>query len=286
MLIYIGGDEEMIHLDASGKIDSRQTVSNLAQGDAIGARRLLTVDDHVWLAGAQGEDSWVGRLDVETHALDTILIDDYAGFDDMIWAIARSDSEIAVAATVDTSPGQKDDEISIPHSNVLVIRFDLQGLEVGRHLLGSADPETATVAYSIAADGNDGWIVGGEQHGLQSVFNLQEAWVAGIQPSEGRTWNWTSGGSPSGDVVGDVLVTDREVVVAGMFYADGTQRPWLLGLGHDGVPHWEHTFAVQGYTDSVVSEVVLDRVGRLRTANNSWNNGGETSLLQSCLVAW
>ncbi len=292
MLVYIGSDDELIHFDASGKVDVRKPMSALESMDWVGARRLLVVDDDVWLAGSGGDtpsagpDLWVGRFDPETDTLSTIHIEDHVGFSDTIWAIARSESEIAVAATVDTSPSQIDDMVLIPQSDVLVIRFDRQGQEVGRHLLGSVDPETATTAYSIAADGGGGWIMGGKQHRPGDFFNAQEAWVASVRPSEGRTWTWTSGGSPSGDVVNDILVTEREVVAAGVSQAEGMRRAWLLGLGLDGTQHWEHTFDVQGYSESVVSAVVLDSAGRLRTANNSWNNSGETSLLQSCLVAW
>jgi cysteine-rich repeat protein len=291
MLIDIGGDEDLIHFDASGQIDDRQTMSALAPMEGVRPRRLLVVDDDVWLAGTHGADSWVGRFDSEAHSLSTILIDDYAGFYDVIWAIAQSKSEVAVAATVDTGPSQIEDMLLTAHSNVLLIRFDRQGHELGRHLLGSADPETATTANSIAADADDGWIVGGNQHSVET-FTPQEAWVARVQPSEGWTWTWTSGGAWQGDDVNDILVTEHEVVVAGTSPAGYERRGWLLGLGLDGAPHWEHTFVVQGYTDSVVAAIVLDDTGRLRTAINSWYdpwdipNADEVSLLQSCLVAW
>jgi cysteine-rich repeat protein len=213
MLIYIGGDEELIHFDSSGEIDARQTVSALDPMAEIGTRRLLVADEDIWLAGAHGPDSWLGRFDTEAHSLSTIFMEDHAGFHDVIWAIARSESEVAVAATVDTSSSYEGDMGPlITHSNVILIRFDIQGQEVGRHLLGSADPEITTVAYSIAADrsGGGSWVANNMEwrssahtkHGWHAFSPARDRRGRGRIPSRCRAtrtpcylrWCWTTRG--------------------------------------------------------------------------------------------
>jgi cysteine-rich repeat protein len=291
-LLVRGGDEELLHLDTSGQIDTRLSLSEVVQpvGFGVGALRLLVVGRHVWLAGSHGHDLWVGRFDVETQVLATVLTEDHAGFDDEVRVIAGSDSEIAVAATVDMSPSSDGDLFLAPDSDVLLIRFDLEGQEVGRQLLGAAEPELATRAYSIAADATGGWVVGGIQ-GKPSGgwYSTQAAWVTGIHPDEGWAWTWTSAAAEPGPTnvatVEDIVVTDHDVVAVGSFHDAGNSRAWLVGLGLDGALHWEQSLEDQGYENSEATAVVLDQTNRLRIASNAWNND-DTSLLQACIVAW
>jgi cysteine-rich repeat protein len=297
-LVTRGADEELLHLDATGQIDTRLFLPDFVQlaGLSVSPARLLVADGHLWLAGRGAgadldvaPDLWAGRFDIEAQVLDTILNEDYVGFDDHIWAIAGSESEVAVAATVDTSPSVDGDTFLTPHSTVLVIRFDLQGQEVGRHLLGAAEPGIAAVAYSIAADGNDGWVVGGDQHPMQGPLTTpQKAWVTRIHPSEGWMWTWASAGPPAGGLlVNDILVSDRELVAVGQAYGETGEQYWLMGLGLDGARHWEQNLGERDFLASEVTTVVLDDANRLRTTNRAWNwNGDNTTLQQSCLVAW
>jgi cysteine-rich repeat protein len=279
-----GSDEELIHLDASGRVDTRLLVSDLVQpaGFSVSALRLV-VDRDVWLAGTHGQDLWVGRFDVETHVISTVLTEDYAGFYDTAWAIAGSESEIAVAATVETSARWDDDVGLIPLSDVLVIRFDLQGQEVGRQVFKAADPQVATEANSIAADGKGGWIVGGDQHGTAIFSGPQNAWLARVHPSEGWTW-----ANSDGIVLEDIMVAGREIVAVGFAYDDDGARYWLMGLGLDGGLHWEQIFEEPGFRGAEVRAVALDHGNRIRTVNRALNSHLENdpTLLRSCLFAW
>lgn len=286
--------EELIHLDSSGQIGARILLQDVAQpaGFTVKANRLLTIDHHIWLVGRGGNqgggtDLWVGRFDIETQVLSTILAEDHVGFLDEAWALARNESEIAIAATVNTGPYMEGDEPLTPHSNVLVIRFDLQGQEIDRNLFGADEPTIATHARSIASDGKDGWIVGGAQHTTGAeIYVQQKAWLAHIDTAEGEARTLTSNQPPLDvAIVEDILTSDREVVAVGRTFAESGHDSWLFGIGLDGAPHWEQKFQASGYEVSSVVVAVWDHASRLRTANNVWDLG-ETSLLQSCLFAW
>lgn len=277
---------QLFHLDEAGKIGAQVEIA--AATDVYRVPHAIEVTPtSVWIGGSSQEDLWLGRYDVATEELTTLLFEDHLGYKDVIWAMGRSPTEIAVAATVSTSPNWDLDVGLTATTDILLIRFDLQGKEIGR-ALSSAEPEAthARLAERVTWDGKDGWVVGGIGHPFD-VNVPYASWVARIDPPP--TWEWTDYGFSDTlmDIISVAGLEGDVIVASGYIDSDPGDEiiveGWLAGLNADGSIRWqhEHRSAEHAYYEERLLEV--DHEGRVRTGARASTSQG-SSRLESCLI--
>jgi cysteine-rich repeat protein len=180
---------KLIHLDSSGNIGAIVDIDSAFDLPVI-AHTVEFGDTSVWIGGERQGDFWLGRYEVDSDHATTVLLEDHIGYRDTIQALGRSENEIAAAVTVSTSPNFLEDFELIAMTDVLLIRFDLAGNELGRSLSG-AEPDSvyARTAMEVASDGQEGWIVGGTLTPI-GLFLWGQVWVSRFEPAS--TWEWRS----------------------------------------------------------------------------------------------
>jgi cysteine-rich repeat protein len=305
--------DELLHIDAFGQIDTQITLAELLRAENVLAGavldRLLGFDGRLWLAGAAWKshdsdvDMWLAIYDTSSATLSTILLEDYAGYHDEIRAIAASDTELAVLATVNTSPEHDEDLLLRANSDVLLLSFDRHGVETDRVVLGEqassiatvqvAAPPARRVARALASDGEGGWVVGAVQY--------DGAWVTRVHPTKG--WTWTSRAIfPRGVAVEDLVVIDGKTIVVGSTVGSGVE-PWIVGLGSSGRVEWQRYESDAHLSNELGSgaptrddlgsgaptrdeeySVIRTGDGRVQRAGKAWTPD-ERSVLRSCNIS-
>ncbi|NJK31076.1 MAG: DUF4215 domain-containing protein [Deltaproteobacteria bacterium] len=286
--------QEIIHIDDSGQVDEKIVLQDLVAAenvvDYVHLRGLLYLDSHLWLAGGARDgdtpesDMWLGILDHEANTLTTKLFEDYAGYPDMIEAIAYDGDEIAVAATAETSPAHDWDLVLQPRAEVLLIRFDRNGSEIERATYSEEPAPIATRAVALTSDGEGGWVVAGDQYDTtSSAFFDSSALVTRFHATSG--WTWKSTGPYGGNVdIASIVSAEREIAVVGGAFAGSGYVSWMLGLGEDGNLDWQRHEADVGYPSTEEHAAVRNLEGGLRVAGRAWIPGSK-SVLRSCVIA-
>ncbi len=270
---------ELLHFDGAGALDARVDIGAAARV-SLAARVIESVGSEVWIAGKSRQNLWLGRLDREAGTVETLLLEDHAGFDDDVWAIASNEAEVAIAATVNTSPSLDGDSILDPTSDVLLIRFDHQGNEVGRSL-SSAGERLALRAHALLDDGEGSWIVGGVQYDARDLLGIEAAWIARLDPRPG--WTWVDlGPLGHGAAFGDLVMIERDVVFAGGAYGVMALQQWLARVGSGGALVWQRSSESE-LAFNHATAVVRETTGNLRIAGKAWTPD-ESSVLRTCLV--
>ncbi|NJK31654.1 MAG: DUF4215 domain-containing protein [Deltaproteobacteria bacterium] len=286
--------DELLHITATGEVDNQLLLTALIQTNpAIQdtfVYQLQAFDARLWVAGGASGfdmpdvDMWLGVLDPGGQTVTTILFEDYAGKVDVIKAVGHSDTEIAVAATVETTLGQSDpnEPDPFPHSDIVFVRFDRNGVELGREFFTEQPATVATRAHAVVPDREGGWVIAGAQY-ESAGWHPWSAWVTRVHPTGG--WTWKSSGPYATSVsVGDVAVVDGAIVVVGAAYIDPDRHAWVVGLASDGQVSWQRYGADAGYLAAKEDVVMLGLDGRLRTAGTAYDPDAR-SVLRSCLIA-
>lgn len=268
------------------------------QGEAVGAVDVLAaagmlpwvatmvssptaLPTQIWLGGASEGDAWVGRLDGQSGTIATIMLDDYAGYDDVVRAIGHHEDRLAVAATVSTTPNADGDQPLTAQTDILLVEFDMQGVERSRVLLGPGTLEGyARHAGSVVRQA-EGWAVGGWQQPL-AVLDPFEVWVAG--PAFGPA-EWGSGAVLPGSQTATfaaLLASEASVVVSGSRVRDGHFVGWLAGIDAEGEMIWEHVEPDELGSHEEGS-LFIDAAGRVRAIERVSRSG--SAQLRSCILA-
>ena len=285
-LLLSGSLDQLLHLDQAGQVISTVDLDTSA-GVQVRAQAIEHTSAGVWIAGASQGDLWLALYDPATDGLTTLLLEDHLGFNDEIQAIGRSQTKIAVAATVSTSPNFDEDLLLTATTDILVIYFDLQGKELRRTLLG-ASPESAFArhASSISADLAGRWFVGGIEQPFDPITDAQ-LWLARVESdtSEG-SWEWTSQGVlDTVDFAGIVGVNEGILAAAGRLATDASSvQSWLGSVTSEGALDWQRSEDEPDYDHATYRVLVGDAGGQVRGATKSWGPG-DSSLLRSCLIS-
>ncbi|NJK32381.1 MAG: DUF4215 domain-containing protein [Deltaproteobacteria bacterium] len=286
--------DELLHVTADGEIDRQFLLADLIQGDPIVqdifVYRLQTFDGRLWLAGGAsgvdvpGADMWLGVLDPGGQSVTTLLLDDYAGNVDLIKAIGHTETEIAVAATAETALGHldPDEPDPFPHSDIVFVRFDRNGVEVGREIFTEQPSTIATRAYTVVSDGEGGWVIAGAQY-ESAGWNPWSAWVTRVHPTSGWTWK-SKGPYETSVMVGDLAAVNGEFVLVGDVFANSSRHSWMVGFAGNGQINWQRHESDAGYVSAKEHVAVANFDGRLRTAGIAYD-ADVRSLLRSCMVA-
>ena len=285
-----GTNYELAHYDSDGAVTSTATVASEA-GLAVSVHAAEHTPNGVWLAGELEGDAWVAIYDPALGSVTDILLEDHLGHRDSVYAMARNESQVAIAATVSTSPNFDVDVPLLASTDILVIQFDLEGNEIQRTLLGPG-PDSALVrtANRISSDDAGLWFVAGSST-PRSVIAAHQVWLAPVQPAS--AWDWTTEATKSiwwGDMVG---VEDGVIVGTNQTGIDDSSAPtldgWLGDVASGGDMRWELGSATEDveddrhYTHRVLAR---DSEGRVRTAGTIAASGSEgPSTVRSCLVA-
>lgn len=277
-----GGNTERI-VDIAAEVGFPVTPQVLEYGDTS-----LWLGGKVW-AGGSRHDIWLGRYDLASGEITTVLHEDHLGFDDAIDVSGRRSTELAFAATLRTSP-----DLEVNATDILLLRFDLQGNELGR-TVSAADPESLhiRVALGITPDPTGGWIVAGVQLPLDQVARSQ-VWATRFEPTP--SWQWTSADilhDDEGASFGGVVASEAGMILAGALrtFEDGAylSQAWVGGFDLGGTPRWQHTHFEAGYRNYRDMELALDSAARVRVVGKAWQeqdpDPSRPSLLESCIVA-
>ncbi|WP_244924079.1 hypothetical protein [Enhygromyxa salina] len=276
-------DNRLIHLDRDGNVTSTTPVVS-ENGASVAVATIEFATTSVWLVGQLEGDAWLGLYDPTANTVTDLLIEDHLGFQDYIYAIGRGKDEIAVAATVSTSPNFDGDIPLIASTDVLVIHYNFQGIELQRSLLGpNTDPDFVRVASRIVSDASGRWFVGGP-YIPRDTTALYQTWLAPLQAE--THWTWTNDVS-----LGDVAGAENGVIVAtNRLDTDASNVPitegWLVNLGWDGAKLWDFGAVdddVASYTHYVHQALAGVADGRFRTAGVT--TSGEIPTVRSCLIS-
>ncbi|PRQ05966.1 hypothetical protein [Enhygromyxa salina] len=278
----------LLRYDLDGNLEATTAVESEA-GEDVTVYAIESTPGGVWLAGSLGEDAWVGLYDPVGDSVRDVLLEDHLGYRDQVYAIARHQDEVAVAAIVSTSPNHDEDIMLLASTDVLVVHFDLQGHELRRTLVGpSPDPEYVRGATEIVADGVGNWFVGGNTT-PHDVAAFSTGWVVPVQAPP--PWSWSTDKAQF-DTIGDLLADVEGVLIAGNRTATDTSgaligQGWISSLAADATIRW--TFdradgAIHDYRHFAHEVLTRDIEGRVRTAGVYYEPAG-ASVLRSCLVA-
>ncbi|WP_146158551.1 hypothetical protein [Enhygromyxa salina] len=277
----------LVHLDQDGA--SVSTVDLDAEvGLYVSARAIAATSAGIWVAGTSQADMWLAVHDPTTNATTTRLLEDHLGFKDEVQAMGVSPTELAIAATVSTSPNFDDDLLLTATTDILVIQLDLQGTERTRTLLpATPDSPIARHASSISADAAGRWFVGGVQR-PRSVGVDAQLWVARVDPEQ--RWEWTSDELlDSVGFAGIVGVDDGVLAAGGQLITADADTPsihaWLGSVASDGALRWQHANRPADHDHNEYKVLVRDAEGRIRAASKAWGPG-DSSLLRSCLISY
>ncbi len=271
----------LVHFEQDGSAGSPIAIETQA-GAAIQVKSLERTDAGIWLAGDLEVDAWLGLYDPASDTVTELLHEDYLGFRDHIYAIAQSEDEVMVAATMSATPNNDGDSPLVATTDILMIAFDHSGNELRRTLLDpNADPEFVRFADSLVVDPSSGrWYVGGRYVPKYSTIDPAQVWFA---PAEAQAaWQWVHEAR-----LGD-FVSGYGGFIAATTQSGTTQ---LLGrvtnLGEDGTVRWSFDRLdgddVPNYENFSQQALAKDPVGQLRTAGIVY--GADSSRLRSCLVA-
>ncbi|NVB36878.1 hypothetical protein G6O69_03490 [Pseudenhygromyxa sp. WMMC2535] len=278
-LLETGNDEVLLRLSVEGDIEGELLLSERIDDAELGVsiKDMSAVEGSVWLTGRLGGDLWVGRLDLEHDELETVLVEDQLGYIDTGMRLARAADELAVAAKIESGPSSDGDLMLVPPSHVLLVRFDLDGHELGRTALGEGEPLLAADIHALVADGEGSWVVAGVRRPTNELLDLGEAWVEAVGAEQ--AWEWTRTSVLEDEVrVEALLAGDGEVLALG----SESGQAWAMGLGRDGVPRWEYGFDDEGFDSVELLVAAWDPRGSLRTGGRAWL--GQTPSLRTCLV--
>ncbi len=289
-LMQSGMQSLLIHVDEEGGTSEAIDLAELA-GASVLAHAVEYGDNEVWIGGATQGDLWLARYDLGSETLTTVLNEDYLGlgFSDEILALGRSPTEVAVAGTVSTSPNFDGDIILTATTDILIVRFDLQGTEIGRSV-ASADPESlfARRALDVVSAGAGGWISGGIQTPIEPLADYP-IWVARSEPAP--AWEWTSYGllDELGLGYGGIVGIEGALVMAGGSHAvDALGTPavdgWVAGFDADGTLRWQQSHTNPDHTYYENKLISVDPEDRLRIVAKTWTSD-ESAAFQSCLIA-
>ncbi len=274
-------ENSLIHIDDDGSVGAPVPIDTQADA-AVHVAALEFTAAGVWLAGDRQGDAWVGLYDPESGVVTDLLVEDHLGFNDYVHAIARADGEVAVAATLSTSPNFDDDGLVTAATEILVVHFDLEGDELRRTLLSpNPDPEFVRFAQRLVFDQpSNRWYVGGNSTPKQSTAGPWRAWFATVEAQAG--WQWTHD-APFGDLArgqaGLIMATTWIDVADGL-------RGELTSLAADGTVRWTFgrtTDDVANYEDFRLYVLARGSEGQLRTAGRL--HDVHSRKLRSCLVA-
>ncbi len=298
------GATELMHFDGGGNLERTVNIFSTFGVGPLGATAIEYVDGSVWIAGSVSGDTsldlWLGRYDSTSGQATTLLLEDHLGFDDGIHALGRSNTEVVVAATVSTSPNYSGDVILTARTDILLVRFDLQGNELDRVLWASKpESEFARVAKKVVSDGQGGWYIGGSDDGINPTLFEPQSWVRWVKPSPNSgevpdsddNWVWTSHGLGAFVSFGDVAaVADGDVILAAGAFVDGVQEGWLARIGLGGEVGWRQSNTFEEHPHYAEQRITVDSGGRIRVVGRAWTGGPSSSSwsssLKSCLVAW
>jgi hypothetical protein len=224
---------DFVSLDADGNVD--QTVVLSEEGVGHWPEDWIETASGVLLGGSEQGNFWLGRLD-GNGAIETLVQEDYAGFDDGVMRLARYGDVIGALVDVglysypDLEPGP--DAVI---GSTLLVEYDEQGVELQRTLLAMPGE---TIADSVTWNGKtldvdaDGtWIVSGEASDtLPAGENY--GWVTAVRDGEilwtyetPQDLTWEARGLATTTVTDDILlagwVTEWYVSV---------DRSWFLHL--------------------------------------------------------
>ncbi len=218
------------------------------------------------------------------------MIEDHLGYRDVTHAIARSQDEVAIAATVSTSPNFDGDAMLLASTDVLVVHFDLQGNELRRTLVGpSPDPEYVRTGTRIVADEAGKWFVGGNTTPHDATANYT-GWLVPVEAP--LAWDWTTNEDQL-EFLADLSGDDTGVLIAGNRIAPDDSgvlvgQGWLTSLASDAASRWifdRNDDAVENYLYCSHEVLVRDLGGRLRTAGVYAEPGSATPpVVRSCLI--
>ena len=278
----------LLRYDINGNLEATTALESEA-GQDVTVYAIESTPEGVWLAGSLGEDAWVGIYDPVGDTVRDLLLEDHLGYRDQVYAIARSQDEVAVATTMSTSPNNDEDVMLLASTDILVVHFDLQGNELRRTFVGpSPDPEYVRGATEIVADGVGNWFVGGNTT-PHDVTAFSTGWLVPVQAPP--PWSWATDKAQL-DTVGVLLAADEGVLIAGNRTAADTSgvlvgQGWISSLAADATTRW--TFDrldgdIDDYRHYAHEVLTRDFEGRVRTAG-VYHEPGDVPVLRSCLVA-
>jgi cysteine-rich repeat protein len=298
-----GERAELLHFDASGSTDRSVDISSVFNLP-VHAYAIEFDQDRLWIGGTSEGDMWLGRYDLQSdlpngqangQANDpatTIMLEDYRGYDDRIHALSRSGGQLGVAATVSTSPNGTDEFEFVASTDIMLIRLDLAGDELAR-TTWAADQDSAYARVAEALipnpDEEGQWFVGGSLSPISTAGQVPtgqvQSWVGRIEPTP--SWSWTTNaafGDEDSVEFGGAAVIDGAVVLAAGAAVGGGQG-WLVNFNGDGELGWRQITTASlsvRYEDQQLAVMADDQ---LRVVTKAWKPG-DTSTIESCLVAW
>jgi cysteine-rich repeat protein len=290
-LVQNGVKDELMHFGIDG-VENQAIDIGLAFGISPIARRIEIVDGSLWIGGMVQEDLWLGRYDIGSGQATTVLLEDHLGFHDEIWALARNETEVVIAATVSTSPNHDGDFNITATTDIVFVRFDLQGNELGRSVWGAEpDSQFARIAEDVVTDGQGGWFIGGDQLPLDMTKPAQ-SWMGRVEPEP--RWSWTSepvAGSTAGGDFGGLVATEEGVILATtVSHKDPAWSGgggWVTKFDPSGEIQWQWQEAngSEGYERYEEQAIAMGFDGRLRVVGKAWTEDA-SSLIRSCTIAW
>ncbi len=283
-LIQNGAMGELVHFDASGVADQPIDITSAVEMPLV-AYAIEFVAESLWVGGRIQGDLWLGRYEPVSEQFSTLLLEDHLGFDDEIRALGQTETEVVFAGTVSTSPNSQSDVLVTASTDILFVRFDLQGNEVGRTLWG-ADPgsEFARVADVVVSDGGGQWFIGGSLRPFDPT-QREQSWMGRILPEP--AWSWSSAGvveSDGGVGFGDVSPFEGAVVLAAGAYTT-LGEGWIAQFGGEGAVGWRQANSSPEFQNYEEQRFAVDSEGRLRSLGKAWTRDG-SSLLKECVLAW
>ncbi|WP_244923822.1 hypothetical protein [Enhygromyxa salina] len=274
----------LLHIDQTGSVVNSVDLDQGA-GSPIDASAIESTDAGVWVAGASQGDAWLAIFNPTTNEMDNLLNEDFFGYDDEIRVIGRSQTSIAVAVTISTSPNFDDELPIVATTDILVVEYDLQGIETARtSITPDPNPTSARRALGIGADTGGQWYVGGV-HVPVSAFVFSQIWLAEVRAESG--WRWSSEGVADAAEFGGMVSLDEGILAVAGWYgtAEPTVTGWIGSFGRLGALAWHHDEREALGYDRYLHEVVVRGLdGRVRVASKALTPG-ESSLLRSCLIA-
>ncbi|PRP91924.1 DUF4215 domain-containing protein [Enhygromyxa salina] len=276
----LGAGDRLLHVDKDGSAGASKTIV-AQEGAAVDVAAIEFTAAGVWLSGTLAGDAWLGLYDPASDSVTDLLREDLLGFDDYAYAVERSDAEVAVAATMSTSPNVDVDVPRIATTDILVVMFDLDGNELRRASLGpNADLDFVRFADRLVFDRlSHRWFVGGRYVARNSF--APQVWLA---PAEAQPpWQWTQE-AWFGDIV-----SGHEGVIAAINVGslnDANLRGQLTNVGADQTIRWTFDEVEGGgvsYENFYHRDLARDAEGQLRTAGTLYDGGSRK--LRSCLVA-
>lgn len=283
-LVWNSASPELRHFSRDGLEDETIDISQ-AFGAPVSPYTIEFVEGSVWIGGTRESDSWLGRYDSSTEVASTLMLEDHLGFNDEIRAIGRAaDEVVAAAATVSTSPNNMGDLLLLATTDIVLIRFDLAGNEIGRVLLAS-DPgkDFSPIAEDIVSAGPGRWLVGGDFASLGFTPSAG-AWLRQSGPS--ADWAWDSLTDDAIATYGGIVAYEDAVGLAfGDYGSDAVHgEGGVIGFTSNGEVGWRQSNTYDGYDHYEEQQITVEGPARLRTVGKAWTED-VGSQLQSCIIA-